>query len=71
MPGLLKVELTRFDKTPMGTESPYYLQADLYFENEAALNSSMSSPEGKAAAKDLMKFAGPIVTMMVGEVKEH
>jgi hypothetical protein len=30
----------------------------------------MSSAEGKAAAKDLMGFAGSLVTMMIGEVAE-
>ncbi|SDZ33314.1 EthD family reductase [Thermoactinomyces sp. DSM 45892] len=69
MPGLLKMEVTRFTATPMGTQPPYYLQADLYFESEESLQASMKSPEGKAAAKDVMSFAGKLVTMIVGEVK--
>jgi uncharacterized protein (TIGR02118 family) len=39
----------------------------MYFENMEALNQAMSSPEGKAAAKDLMSFAGKLVTMIIGE----
>lgn len=69
MPGLLKVEVTKFTGTPMGDQSPYYLQADLYFESSETLQSSMRSPEGRAAAKDVMSFAGNLVTMIVGEVK--
>lgn len=68
MPGLVKVEVTKFTGTPLGTKSPYYLQADMYFENEKALDEAMKSPEGKAAAKDVMSFAGKLVTMIVGEV---
>lgn len=68
MPGLLKMELTRFHKTPMGEEAPYYLQADLYFENMDTLQASMASSEGKAAAKDIWKLAGKISTMILGEV---
>ncbi|WP_124726822.1 EthD family reductase [Staphylospora marina] len=67
MPGLIKATVTRYAGTPMGTESPYYLQAEMYFENMEALQASMNSPEGRAAAKDLMSFAGKLVTMMIGE----
>lgn len=67
MPGLIKTTITRFTETPMGTESPYYLQAELYFEDLETLKKSMSSPEGKAAAKDIMSFAGKLVTMMIAE----
>ncbi len=42
----------------------------LYFETMEALNASVSSPEGKAAAKDLMSFAGDVVSMMFAEVVE-
>ncbi|MBA4601899.1 EthD family reductase [Thermoactinomyces mirandus] len=69
MPGLVKVEVTRYSATPMGDKSPYYLQADLYFEDKKALDDAMKSPEGKAAAKDVMSFAGKLVTMIIGEVQ--
>jgi uncharacterized protein (TIGR02118 family) len=67
MPGLIKATVTKYSTTPMGTESPFYLQAEMYFENTEALQAAMNSPEGKAAAKDLMSFAGKLVTMMIGE----
>ncbi|SFI84874.1 EthD family reductase [Thermoflavimicrobium dichotomicum] len=67
MPGLEKFEVTRFSKTPMGDESPYYLQAVMYFKDKETLNQAMMSPEGKAAAKDVMKFAGNLITMIIGE----
>lgn len=69
MPGLLKVEVTKYSATAMGTDSPYYLQADLYFEDKKALDNAMKSPEGKAAARDVMGFAGKLVTMIIGEVQ--
>lgn len=70
MPGLIKMEVTRFSSTPMGEEPPYYLQAELYFESMEDLQASMSSPQGKAAAKDIWKLAGKISTMIVGEIVE-
>ncbi|GGK31439.1 hypothetical protein GCM10010965_25280 [Caldalkalibacillus thermarum] len=69
MPGLKRMEVTKIYGAPMG-ESPYYLLAEMYFENKEALNQAMQSEEGKAAAKDLMGFAGKLVTMMLGEVTE-
>ncbi|PTX63326.1 uncharacterized protein (TIGR02118 family) [Melghirimyces profundicolus] len=68
MPGLKKLEVTRMQGAPMGGKAEYYLEAAMYFEDRAALDAAMRSPEGKAAAKDLMGFAGPLVTMMIGEV---
>lgn len=68
MPGLKKFELGRVTGSPMG-EPRYYLTAELYFDDEAALNAAFASPEGKASAKDVMGFAGKIVHMMVAKVE--
>ncbi|MCZ6683884.1 MAG: EthD family reductase [Planctomycetota bacterium] len=51
------------------TEVPH-LAAHLYFEDMNALNAAMSSGEGKAAAKDLMGFAGKYVRMFFSEIVE-
>lgn len=70
MPGLEKLEVTKMYGAPMG-ESKYYLQAEMYFKDKETLNTAMTSTEGKAAAKDLMGFAGKLVSMMFGEVEEE
>lgn len=70
MPGLEKLEITRMIGTPMGTVSEYYLMAEMYFASQEILQSSMASPEGRAAAKDIMSFAGKLVSMTIGEVVE-
>lgn len=67
MPGLRRLEVSRCYGAP-GGEPKFYLQAELYFDNKDALVAGLSSPEGKAAAKDVMSFAGDIVTMMFAEV---
>lgn len=69
MPGLRKAEISRFTGAPQG-EAPYYLMAELYFDDMDALKAAMSSDEGKAAAKNLMSFAADIVTMMFAKVEE-
>ncbi|MDA8353046.1 MAG: EthD family reductase [Firmicutes bacterium] len=71
MPGLKKMEVTRIQGAPMGGKGAYYLEAAMYFDDRAALDAAMNSPEGKAASKDLMGFAGSLVTMMIGEVERE
>lgn len=67
MPGLLKLEVNKIYGTPMG-ESDLHLIAEMYFETKEALADALSSPEGRAAGKDLMGFAGKLVTMHFAEV---
>lgn len=69
MPGLRKAEVSRVTGSPMG-DSQYYLMAELYFDNKEALDAAMSSPEGKASAKNLMGFAKEVVYMMFADVEE-
>lgn len=69
MPGLVKTEITKL-KSLGDVENKFFLQAEMYFENQDALNSAMASDEGKAAAKDLMSFAKDYVVMMIGEIQE-
>jgi uncharacterized protein (TIGR02118 family) len=69
IPGLRKVEISRITGSPQGL-SEYHLMAELYFDNMDALKSAMSSPEGKAAGKDIMSFASEIVYMMFAEAEE-
>ncbi len=69
MPGLRKLEVSKITSA-IGGESKFYLLAEMNFDNEDALNAAMASPEGKAAGKDLMDFAGGLVHMMIAEVVE-
>lgn len=67
MPGLRKLEVNRIYGSTAG-ESPFYLIAEMYFDNKQALKEALTSPEGKAAGKDLMGFAGKVVSMHFAEV---
>ena len=68
MPGLIKLEVNKIYGTPMG-ESDLHLIAEMYFETKEAMVQALSSPEGKAAGKDLMGFAGKVVSMHFAEVQ--
>lgn len=68
IPGLKKTEITKITGAPMG-DARYHLMAEMYFESIDAMNEANASKEGRAAAKDLMQFAGEIVTLFFGEVQ--
>lgn len=67
IPGLVKTEVTRINKTLMG-EKGNFLLAELYFADEATFKVAMSSPENAATGADLAKFANGLATIMIGEV---
>lgn len=70
MPGLVRCEIERPTGSPVpGTEMPY-LVAHLYFKDADARQAALNSPEGKAAGKDLMGFAGRYVRMLLCDVVE-
>jgi uncharacterized protein (TIGR02118 family) len=69
MPGMKKIEISRVTGAPMSTPQ-FYRMAEMYFDDQAALNKAIMSPEGMAAAKDLLGFAKDLVQMFFAEVKE-
>lgn len=69
IPGLRKTEWTRMLAAPNGA-APYYMMYEMYFDNMAAYEAAMKSEENKAAAKDLMSFAGGLITLLLAETYE-
>ncbi|MFO0972093.1 MAG: EthD family reductase [Phycisphaerae bacterium] len=69
MPGLIKAEAAKVTGAPGGGPAPYYMVSELWFADMAALNAAMGSPQGKAAAKNLMGFAAKVVSMCFAEIQ--
>jgi uncharacterized protein (TIGR02118 family) len=67
MPGLRRLEVAKITGAPIG-EAQHYLIAEMYFDDQDSMQRSLSSPEGKATARDLVAFAGNIVTMFYADV---
>ncbi|GAF12542.1 ethyl tert-butyl ether degradation EthD [Bacillus sp. JCM 19046] len=67
IPGLREMKVTTFSGTPMGEESPYYLMCEMVYDNMDDLKQGLRSEEGRASGKDLMSFAGKLVTLMMSE----
>lgn len=62
VPGLKKILITRFTRTIAG--DGFYLMAEMFFDDEAALKTAMKSPEMAAAGENLNAFAAGLATMM-------
>lgn len=67
IPGLKEMKVTKFTNSPMGGDSKYYLMCEMIYDDLDSLKAGLNSPEGKASGKDLMGFAGNLVTLMIGE----
>ncbi|GAA0465789.1 EthD family reductase [Alkalibacillus silvisoli] len=66
IPGLKDMKVTKIVGSPMG-KTDYYLLCEMYYDSHEALQEAMKTDEGKASGKDVMKFAGDIVTLVIGE----
>ena len=67
MPGLKNVSVVKLQKNLMGADVPYYMIAELAFDDVNALKAALASPEGKAAGANIMGFAGKYVQMFIAE----
>jgi uncharacterized protein (TIGR02118 family) len=50
-----------------GRAAPYYLVAEMTFENRADLDEALASDAGQQSARDLRNFAGAGVTMLIAD----
>jgi uncharacterized protein (TIGR02118 family) len=69
VPGLQKTAITRFTRSVLG--EGFYMMAEMYFTDEAALKAAMKSPEMAAAGENLNSFAEGLVTLMFGAEQER
>jgi uncharacterized protein (TIGR02118 family) len=69
VPGLERMVVSRGLRS-FGADSPYYLIAEMHFADRDAFKTAMASDENKAAGKDVMGFAGSLVTMVHGEFND-
>ncbi len=68
MPNLQRFEAAKIVATPDSSELPYYLIAELYFEDLEQLQDGFASDEGQAVAADFQNFATGGVTLFFSEI---
>lgn len=69
LPGLRRYTIGH-QATSIRGGGPYYLIAELEWDNMTALQKAFQSPEGQATAQDVPTFASGGVQSMVYEVEE-
>jgi uncharacterized protein (TIGR02118 family) len=57
LPGVEKIEAAKSNPAPGGEDAPYYLIAEMWFSDLAALGAAMASPEGAALRNDTKNVA--------------
>jgi uncharacterized protein (TIGR02118 family) len=69
IPGLRRYTVSRH-ATPVRGGEPYYLVAELDWDDMPALQHAFQSPEGQATAADVANLAGSGVRSMIFELEE-
>lgn len=67
IPDLRRFEAGKVLGTPDGGPPPFYYLAELWFDDGAALQASLGSPEGQTAGADVETFATGGATVMIAE----
>ena len=70
LPGLRKYEVSAGPVATPAGPSGIHLVATLFFDDMAAVGAAFASPEGKAAAGDVAKFATGGVDMLMFDHKQ-
>lgn len=68
VPGIQRVEVTRFFPGADGSAPRYHLMAELYFPDAEAMQAALGSPEGKDLGADVVNLGGTPATHLVGTV---
>jgi len=69
MPNIRRRQANMVLGGPLG-RSPYYRLLEFYFDDYAALDAALTSPQGVEAGKDLMAYAGHLVELLFVDVFE-
>ena len=69
LPGLRRYTISR-NVAPVRGSVPYYLVAELDWDDMDALRDAFASPEGQATAQDVPTFAGDRVRSLIYEVED-
>lgn len=70
MPGMSRLEFTRFDSSADGGKPEYHMMAELFFATKAQMEETMGSPEGQATINDLHNLTTTGVKIILGTVMQ-
>jgi len=68
LPGIQRVEVTKYTGSLDGKAAPVYLQTDLVFESQDAAMAAFGSDVGKDLVADMANLQGTPTTTAVGSI---
>jgi uncharacterized protein (TIGR02118 family) len=68
LPGIKRIEVTKYTGTMDGKPAPYYIQTDLVFETQEAAMAAFGSDVGKEVVADVANLQGTPMTTAVGSI---
>ncbi len=69
-PGLRGLETMRISGASPG-DPRFSRMTELLFDSRDAMDAALASPQGKAVTRDLLSFAGELVTIFFGDVTSY
>ena len=69
VPGYDRIEVSKVTRPMMG-DTNLYLMFEMWFNDKDTFKAALKSPENAAAGKDLMGFAGDLVSVFTAETIE-
>jgi uncharacterized protein (TIGR02118 family) len=69
MPGVSRIEITKFQSSADGGKPEYYRMAEIFFSNKSVMEETMGSPEGQATINDLHNLTSAGVKILLGNVE--
>ncbi len=70
IPGIARIEVTKVTGAAFG-ESKFALMVELDFADRQSLDAAMASREGKAVARELLRYAPEVASLFHGEIREE
>ena len=69
MPGVSRIEKTKFDSSADGGAPQFYRMSELFFLTREVMQETMSCPEGQAVINDLHNLTSTGVKVILGTVE--
>ncbi len=68
LPGIKRIEVTKYKGTMDGKPAPYYIQTDLVFDSQDAAMAAFGSDVGKEVVADVANLQGTPMVTAVGDI---
>ena len=68
LPGIRRIEVTKYSGTLDGKPAPYYLQTDLVFDTQDAAMAAFGSEPGKEVLADVANLQGTTMVAATGDI---